>query len=402
MGRRKISGKLQDDKIEKFGPVDLQYQPYQPGKEEPANPEKGNSIPIIRRDPPRIDPTIESFQGAIYRGMGLNVQDRQTIYELYRKTLLFDPHAKALYERRLGWNTGHQFQLQLNGEVYPTGDFFRSPKWKEFVKDIISTKFWGFSMFEFNKTNWKGQTLFDYFRFPNHHVNPYAQEILSDPNDFKGVPVKNRTDYLQIGNPDDMGLLAQLTILSIYRRLNTVYRNQYAQLASTNFNLEVVPDYDRGGLQPDSQAEWLGRSSGGVMSQNQHQRFETLNQASSQQNDLFQQYNEDLKNEMAIFVLGQTMTTSDGSSRSQAEVHQEEQDSIFLSDREYLLDVLNYEWIDYLKIWFPNLPKGEVKVIIQQQDDRMINKKLQQFKLLADLGWQFTTEEIKKHFGEIL
>ena len=64
---------------------------------------------------------------------------------------------------------------------------------------------------------------------------------------------------------------------------------------------------------------------------------------------------------MTKLVLGQTMTTEDGSSRSQAEVHERTQEDIFDADGKYVLDVLNYEFTKVLNQLF-GLPEGSVVV----------------------------------------
>jgi hypothetical protein len=71
---------------------------------------------------------------------------------------------------------------------------------------------------------------------------------------------------------------------------------------------------------------------------------EVTNMSSSSQNQLFENQFKALNDEMSKLVLGQTMTTEDGSSQSQAEVHERTQETIFDSDSKNLIDTLNYEF----------------------------------------------------------
>ncbi len=54
-------------------------------------------------------------------------------------------------------------------------------------------------------------------------------------------------------------------------------------------------------------------------------------------------------------ILSQTMTTDDGSSRSQAEVHQEVQEAVIKSDADLICESLNQQVVSWLTEWnFPN------------------------------------------------
>jgi len=108
-----------------------------------------------------------------------------------------------------------------------------------------------------------------------------------------------------------------------------------------------------------------------------------------------------LKDELAVLILGQNMTTSDGSSRSQAEVHQIEQMEKYSSDEQNVLDVLNYEFIDKLPLWGYNV-KPTMQFRFLETSAKAINQKLKNLTALQQLGLQLTDEEIREKFKDII
>lgn len=109
-----------------------------------------------------------------------------------------------------------------------------------------------------------------------------------------------------------------------------------------------------------------------------------------------------IKEELTILVLGQTMTTEDGSSRSQAEVHEDEQKSKYSSDEVFVLDTLNFEFVDYLKIWFPEINTDKVRFKFEPTNIDELFDKLKIYERLKNVGIAFSDEELRETFKEIL
>jgi phage gp29-like protein len=146
-----------------------------------------------------------------------------------------------------------------------------------------------------------------------------------------------------IGNGNDFGMLQQLALYAMYKRAALGDWAQYSQLAGTNFRVVKyrgdVPDPAR----RLAVRTIVNNAGQGTLDLPDGIDVETSNQTSSSQNQLFENYVQYLDDNMTKLVLGQTMTTEDGSSRSQAEVHERVQDTIFDSDGKYILTLLNYD-----------------------------------------------------------
>jgi phage gp29-like protein len=123
--------------------------------------------------------------------------------------------------------------------------------------------------------------------------------------------------------------------------------------------------------------------------------IEVTNLTSSQQNQLFDNYYKTLTDEQSKYILGQTMTTTEGSSRSQAEVHERTQAEVFASDDKYILDILNYTFIQYHRLW--GLPDG--KWVFKEDSSVKMMAELEKDMKLKELGYNFTQEFIAEKYG---
>jgi hypothetical protein len=314
--------------------------------------EKSKRVKIVEFPKRRIAPKIDEFVLAVESASSKIMQSRTLLYDHYQQTMMFDSHVAALISKRLENIEGKTLVL-YDGEnpVEEINYFLSSPKFREFMKDIVMTKFWGMNLFEFDEYEWREKKWFDYRLIPIKHVNPYEKEILTHQTDNVGTSIADDDSYMFVGDPDSLGLLLQVTLLSLYRRLGMFNYGKYVDLASENFMQLMQREFSDNQNVKHVQDQLSKRDGGGIISLPDGVELRSENQSSSQQNQLFEGYMQMLKDELAVLILGQNMTTSDGSSRSQAEVHQSEQRSKYDADELYILDVLNYEYIDKLPLW---------------------------------------------------
>ncbi len=369
----------------------------------PYERDASNRFQIYEVSKQRITPAIDKYVDALEAASSKLLQMRVMLYDSYLTTLMVDSHVSSLLDKRLENVTNKTLVLvNENGEpIEDVGYFLSSPKFRQFTEDIILTKFWGFQLFEFDKIRYKDKDWFDYTVIPHKHINPYRKEVLQHQTDDSGVSFEDRDDCLFIGDPDDLGLLSKITLLSLYRRLGMFTYSKYLDLASENFTTLKVRGYSDDQNMDRIAKAIENRAGGGVLEIPDGMDLQMDNQSSPSQNQLFENYMKMIKEELAILILGQTMTTVDGSSRSQAEVHQEEQRSKYSSDEVYILDVLNYDFVDYLKLWFPNLSTNVEFKFVPNSDDEIADK-LRNYERLRNLGVQFSDEELREKFEKII
>ncbi len=352
----------------------------------------------------RITPAVDDFVNSLELAKSKMVQSRTLLYDQYLTMLMVDNHVSSLLEKRLENLTNKTLVLidENDKEIEDVTYFLSSPKFRDFTKEILLSKFWGFQLFEFDKFLFNEKTWFDYTLIPHKHVNPYKKEVLVQQTDESGVSFEGRNDVLFIGDEDDLGLFSKITLLSIYRRLGMYSYSKYLDLASENFTTLKVRGYTDDDNMHNISKAIEKRAGGGMIEIPDGVDLKMDNQSSSQQNSLFENYMKMIKEELTILVLGQTMTTEDGSSRSQAEVHEDEQKSKYSSDEVFVLDTLNFEFVDYLKIWFPEINTDKVRFKFEPTNIDELFDKLKIYERLKNVGIAFSDEELRETFKEIL
>ena len=118
--------------------------------------------------------------------------------------------------------------------------------------------------------------------------------------------------------------------------------------------------------------------------------------------DLYKTFADYWDSKISIRVLGNTLTTDAKETGTQAlgEVHKEEEDDMNTDDREFILDILNYQMRPIFAALGFNVDGGEFvyakkdKIIPSQQID--IVQKLQSMGLPMDDDWLYETFGVEK------
>lgn len=97
-------------------------------------------------------------------------------------------------------------------------------------------------------------------------------------------------------------------------------------------------------------------------------------------------------------ILSQTMTTDNGSSRSQAEVHQDVADEVKKADADLLMGSFNQQTVAWLTAWnHPNAQPPKVWRKVEPEED--LKEQAETDKAIADLGLEPTDEYILEKYG---
>lgn len=365
--------------------------------------EKSKSFEIVEQSKLRISPNINDYVQALESASSKIIQNRVPLYDNYLQTLMVDDIVISLIDKRLENILNKEIKcFRKDGEqIDELNIFLQSPRFADFIKDLLMTKFWGFNVFEFSEIMWDGYKLFEYTPIPHKHINPYTKQVLKTQYDAEGKDFSNNNDVLMVGNPDDLGLFSKITYLSILNRTSTFAWSNYLDLASNNFLTIKGKGYADDEELERMQLDYMQSDKKGSIYLPEGMEANFENQSSSQQNQLFEGYFEMIRERLAILILGNTMTTTDGSSRSQAEVHEIEQGKKYTADEIYIENILNYEFKDYLNLWM-EINTEDIYFKFIPSTDLEISQKLNNFKSLKDLGVIFTDEELRNHFKDLL
>ncbi len=102
---------------------------------------------------------------------------------------------------------------------------------------------------------------------------------------------------------------------------------------------------------------------------------------------------------IAKVVLSQTMTTDNGSSRAQAEVHQDVKDEVVKADADLLHEAFINGPVRWLRDWnFPNAALPRVYRDLEPEED--LNQRAERDKKIHGLGYKPTEDYIRETYGE--
>ena len=142
----------------------------------------------------------------------------------------------------------------------------------------------------------------------------------------------------------------------------------------------------------------INNNSGGVLSDNHN--FELI-QASIGSTDEFHVFCKYLTDQLTIAILGQTMTTENGSSYAQSKVHKEVRDEIIESDSDMIQGSFNHQVIKYFceynSISFPGAKPPKIRRLHSSVKDLVEYAKM--LDLLDKVNIEPTKEYINMTFG---
>lgn len=327
------------------------------------------SVKIEVSPPSRSAKDMEDYVRALRLAEDVNIPRRYKIYEIYQESIDYDAHMQAAMSKRVNSLLQKKFIYVNNSgnEIKKVTEWMEAPEFRQFLKDILETKFWGHSLFEFTPGQW-----FSYELIPRKNVEPREGLVLTRSYDTTGVPYRVprfKKYVMEVGSHEDLGLLKTGARYAIYKRNLLSDWANYSELAGNNFERFTYTGEDQAVKQQID--EMIAQGGVGMrMRLPRDVDFDIKSGSSSSTNQLFENFHEIMNKELSKLFLGQTMTMDDGSSRSQSEVHSEQQDMVLMDDLLYVLNILNYEFIDYIGLW--NLPKGRFERKQETKDKPLV------------------------------
>ena len=183
---------------------------------------------------------------------------------------------------------------------------------------------------------------------PRKHVDPVRRLILRHQTDTTGTSWDEYPDLLFIGSPDDPGLLVKAAIWVIYKRNDVADWAQFAEVFGAPIREYTYPtDDDEARQKALNDADSTGSLSVFVHAEDTVLKLvEAANKTGSA--DLYDKLCERCNNEISKLFLGNTLTTeaSDKGTQALGTVHKDVEEKVTLSDRQDILDVLNYDMAD--------------------------------------------------------
>lgn len=285
---------------------------------------------------------MNAYMQSVKAARGIDFSNRVRLYDMYDSASL-DLHLSGVIAKRMRGVTKIPIEFRRNG--VPDDKInkqIKSPWFKQLRKDLVMSEFWGFTLVQFY-LNEEANIRYDLIN--RKHYDPIHRKLLKYQGSMDGVPIDDFPDMLFVGSERDLGIYAELLPAVLYKRGDM---SDWAQFCNI-FGMPIREyTYDAGDEDARRRVIADARRQGANAAyihpkESELKLVEAGNKTGS--SDLYRTFAEYWDSKMSIRVLGNTLTTDAKSTGTQAlgSVHKEEEDEMNSDDRDFILDILNYD-----------------------------------------------------------
>lgn len=330
---------------------------------------------------------IRNWKQAIDQARSILNPRRQKLYEMY-DIIKLDGHLISVMNKRKVSVTNQKVHFNLKGQDGVIDEMVRdavleTPWFYKMIGLLCDSKPFGHSLVEIIPD--KG-VISDVKLIPRANVKPEKGFVAWNiSNDQSGFYYREDPQYsrymIEMGAPDDYGLLMVAAQYVIYKRGGFGDWAQFAELFGMPFREGQYDAWDEEGrLKLEDALSKMGGAGWVVTPKGTELKFHDNNGAGK--SEVFKDLIDMCNAEMSKIFLGNTMTTDNGSSKSQGEVHKEVEEDINLSDMIEMEYLLNWTISKQLQLIGYPIPEG--RFFYPQMQDIPLDKRLEMDVMLAD------------------
>ena len=356
---------------------------------------------IILQSPELFHFNIARYMASLQSASAIDFYNRTELYDIYHSIITMDGHLSGIINKRLSAVARERFEFQRDGKpVDEVNEQIKSPWFRAFVKDAVSSKLWGFSLCQFRRDE-KGWITYDLI--DRKHFDPVKRQVLLYETDVNGVPLEAFSNCLVIcDEPRGLGLLATCAPYALYKRGNLGDWAQFCQIFGMpirEYTYTAGDEEARKRLLADARKQGVNavyiHPEGSGM---------TLHEAQGKSgtNDLYERFTANCNDEMSIAILGNTLTTKSDTNGTQAlgTVQAKEQLKITEDDVQFILDLLNYDMTDIFSALGVNTEGGEFVRVEAKYPDKQVQinvvSKLKEMGLPMSDDYLYKTFDVEK------
>lgn len=305
-------------------------------------PQKGKNKPVKNPSPISTQILIKP----IHRGINdiatwrsairlADMGNRCKLYDLYTD-LLIDGYLSDAIEKRIDAVTDCDLSFTINGKpVDAITELMDTPEFEELLKEIMHSRFWGVSVIECSFI--KGFVFTSILR---KHIRTKTKEIAIREEDEHGTSYADNDRVIQFGQDDDFGIILKAAPYVIYKRGGFGDWAQFVEIFGMPQRVGKYSSMDESSRRALIRAfEEAGSAPYLVIPE--ETKVENTVMPSGTNGALYNDFRKACNEEILITILGQTMTTQDGSSLAQGKVHLAVQEKKHRADRRYVQRMLN-------------------------------------------------------------
>lgn len=289
---------------------------------------------------------------------------KSALLDLYTN-ILIDPYLSDSLEKRIEAIINADIVYSdATGKADPVIDtLIDTLEFENLLKSLYSFKIWGGSMTMVDFTPEGKLTVWD---VPKKHIRIDKKMIVFDQNDETGYSIEGDDRFIMLGDTKDHGLILKACPYVIYKRGGFGDWAQFAEIFGMPFRKATYSAQDEATrVLLEKAMEKAGAAMYGIFPEGAG--FEILDSKTQGNGALYKLLRDACNEEILVSILGQTMTTMNGSSRSQSETHMEVQLNKHKADRRLMQRLLNEYFLPFLISrgyvkpggWFSLPEKGE-------------------------------------------
>lgn len=300
----------------------------------------------------RAEQTIQKFRIAQRAWENPLNPNRALMYDIYRDVIL-DAQVYSQLENRKVQTIGSKFRIVDNEgeENKELTKLFKTKWFHNFLNNSVETFFYGFTLHQLGPIYEDKMKWTDIVDRYNVKPEPNFQIVVATPGELNGVdytkaPISNWT--IPHGDYRNKGILEKVALIQLYKRWALGTWAEFMELYGQPVRIgkTQTADYESKQNMIDMLAN-MGTNAWGVF--NLDDEIEFIDSMKSSTGDSIHEHLIKYCDEqISKIIVGQTMTSDNGSSRSQAEVHEEVAESIFRNDQKDIEYMVNDELIPRL------------------------------------------------------
>lgn len=342
---------------------------------------------------------MKDYMDSVRNAKSIDFSYRVKLFDMYESAQL-DLHLSGVLDKRLRGVTRIPIEFQRDGKPDETiNRQLRSPWFKQLCKDLVMSQFYGFTLVQFYLDD-EGDIRYDLIN--RKHYDPVFHKILKYQGDLDGVDIENFSNTLFVGTERGLGIFAEILPAVLYKRGDM---SDWAKFCNI-FGMPIREyTYDAGDEDARKKiiADARNQGSNAVYihpNESEMKLIEAGNKTGS--SDLYQNFAEYWDSKISIRVLGNTLTTDAKDTGTQAlgTVHKEEENDMNVDDRNFLLDILNYDMKPIFTSLGFNVEGGDFvyahKDKVDTQEMLNVVKGMKEMGLPMDDDWLYETFGIEK------
>jgi hypothetical protein len=299
---------------------------------------------------------IRHWRMANQYAIDVDYPNRALLYQIYDDAM-HDLHLKGAIRNRKLAVMGKPFRLKdASGKPVPDAVDMLTKKWfREFMSLALDARFYGHSLIQFGdviRDDANDLRFSEVELIPRHHVSPEYGTLLKNASDdptkgipYRGTPLMNWA--IEVGKKRDLGELNSAAKETISKKYVLQFWDAFAEIFGMPIRMATTSSRDpKDKRKIENMLDQMGSAAWGLFPEGT-----SIEMIGSKQTDSFEVYDKRImraNSEMSKHILGQTMTMDNGSSLSQAKVHENVADDISDADRTFIHDVVNDDLLPLL------------------------------------------------------